>query len=1781
MSNIIGKIISLDGTFYAKGTDGSLQEVSKGYEILEGQTVFGDKSNASINSAIVSMTDGSDMVILGHDKQLFDASLTQQEFAVEETVTSKDSIAAMLEENGDVDDADDIETAAGEGASAESTEGGEADFADVNNASTDVNADLRERAFGDDEVKLEEGLGEEVRRSASTTTPPPETDAEAVTISIVATDADGNILADSTVAEGDTAYYKLVAKDPAGNIIDGATGTADVAFTDGTATNADYSAANITAKALNTVFSANALDDYLADNGENFNVTISNPVAAAYETVALGTSSVVTTITDNSTTTTPPPETDAEAVTISIVATDADGNILADSTVAEGDTAYYKLVAKDPAGNIIDGATGTADVAFTDGTATNADYSAANITAKALNTVFSANALDDYLADNGENFNVTISNPVAAAYETVALGTSSVVTTITDNSTTTTPPPETDAEAVTISIVATDADGNILADSTVAEGDTAYYKLVAKDPAGNIIDGATGTADVAFTDGTATNADYSAANITAKALNTVFSANALDDYLADNGENFNVTISNPVASAYETVALGTSSVVTTITDNDVLPEAKNDTFTATENGTESVSSEDSVDTIKAKDDGQQASGNILANDTTNNDLAKVTSVTVDGTLHTLPTDGTDTSVIGDYGTLTINNTGAFTFAVNETNSTVDALNGNVNVVQTLDIDIGYTISDGVNDPSSATLTVNIEGRDDAPVINSIIANNQPLHVVSGLLDVDGNDIVDTLSAADLTVQDKGIIFNAENGNLNIDMGTGGSSMSVEYNGGQAGYNNAIGYYTTGENSQAGIIYAEQGNTKGTQSISAGTLNGLEGNVVFFVIPNGKTNGVTTDSTITVNDDGFISVDGKPTTAYYSDNSLNAGGYDHVVAGMAPDGKGLVLGFEDLPSLGDRDYDDVVITINTCNTLGTGEAYFVDLGNISDSNQQYAWTVDGDNSNKATWNNVDSNGNGINIYALNFDGSTGSVLNDGNYQLGVEGSRSTGNQVPNQLHYDEVTDQSQAIVIELEGNLNHAEFQFTRLIDSENEQGHYTTYKNGVLVSEGDLNGSGLGNNPTFTIDTGDNVFDKIVFTAVQYDTGANSNSDTSDYYLQSFKGSGPASANGANTILKDINLSDVDDANLESATVTLTNFKAGDVISADDLPNGITATVADGVVELTGAARVADYEAALESLTFESNSTDREVRNFEFTVNDGDKTSNTMVVKVDIGGCSLNIGDYNSTPTSTDDSISTPEDTYLIIALSDFGTYQDANLDTFSDVKITTLPTNGTLTLNGVDVTSGQEISVSDIEASKLIFTPSHNTDADGSFDFKVSDGTNWSDTHTTTIEVIAVSDAPTLSVVVGEAVLESASSFTAHAYEGNGFNSWESNGNTTSSQAQVSYEDDLGYGVSNKNTNHGSQDTALENNESLLLDFGKSEGITVTLNSANNGTQFFGNWIAYDENRLKVANGEFNTTDASLDLVINPDATFRYVAFDAGNVTGTDNKDSNSGFYVEPVEITTSTAITNDTTYTYSVAINAALTDTDGSESLGFITVDRLPDGATLTSGTGIADNNDGTYTIDLATVTKDADGVVQLSMTSGSPLDPSAINDITASVTSTERDGEDSSTTEATAHLEVNGTDGSDYDDYIHSGTGADTINAGAGEDIVVFDAQDTVDGADGYDTILITGEENINFSGLNDNIHNIEAIELGDGKQNISISLDDVLIMTDTDNILRIDGDAQDHVSLDTTTSDGSGEWTLGEHIVDSETHQAYNQYTGTGDDGSSVVLEISTSIQVDES
>ena len=119
----------------------------------------------------------------------------------------------------------------------------------------------------------------------------------------------------------------------------------------------------------------------------------------------------------------------------------------------------------------------------------------------------------------------------------------------------------------------------------------------------------------------------------------------------------------------------------------------------------------------------------------------------------------------------------------------------------------------------------------------------------------------------------------------------------------------------------------------------------------------------------------------------------------------------------------------------------------------------------------------------------------------------------------------------------------------------------------------------------------------------------------------------------------------------------------------------------------------------------------------------------------------------NSTPTAAYTTVIMEEDTAHPFGVADFG-FADTNAnDVLASVTIETLPLAGTLTLDGVKVEAGDSVSREEIEASKLVFSPTADENGEGyaSFSFKVSDGVDDSaSAYTMTFNVTPANDAAT-----------------------------------------------------------------------------------------------------------------------------------------------------------------------------------------------------------------------------------------------------------------------------------------------------------------------------------------------------------------------------------------------------------------------------------------------------
>jgi hypothetical protein len=97
----------------------------------------------------------------------------------------------------------------------------------------------------------------------------------------------------------------------------------------------------------------------------------------------------------------------------------------------------------------------------------------------------------------------------------------------------------------------------------------------------------------------------------------------------------------------------------------------------------------------------------------------------------------------------------------------------------------------------------------------------------------------------------------------------------------------------------------------------------------------------------------------------------------------------------------------------------------------------------------------------------------------------------------------------------------------------------------------------------------------------------------------------------------------------------------------------------------------------------------------------------------------------NDAPNGTDSSVTTLEDTTYTFSTADFGFTDPSDVpNALSNVKITTVPLAGSLTLSGVAVTAGQFVSAANIRAGALIFTPVANASGTpyAAFFFQVQD---------------------------------------------------------------------------------------------------------------------------------------------------------------------------------------------------------------------------------------------------------------------------------------------------------------------------------------------------------------------------------------------------------------------------------------------------------------------------
>ena len=452
-----------------------------------------------------------------------------------------------------------------------------------------------------------------------TPTPTP----DPILIKIVAADENGNPLKDSNgnyidvneTPEGGETYYVALAFEPNTTIfndtskLDIQEGTVDFIFTDGIAKGDDYDPQNdLTGIDLGTPVKADALDDYISDNGEKFTVIIENYTPASpstYTSVTINPDTVTTTITDNPSDINKstdesnteddhdtPSYDQADTVYLQL-STNDEVDEAADATL----THTFTLVDKDgnsvnlPTGETINVTLNYIAIGGVDGVESE-DFTTQHTTFTIIGDGgnsynFSNIVADDYLEEGTEGYTVSISSidTTSGAFENIAIDTTnnSAEGRITDNTTT-----DTEVKIVLVAVdnpsSVTDysdlpVDGNgvliIDNDNITSEGGYLYYIPIAVDEDGKPLDTQDGTVTVSYGTTSDTDDDDATANTdyvntkTSTNIGEIFSVKTNVDATGEVDEKYEVTISNPVGTSYETPIVDTTNnkVTSTIEDS--------------------------------------------------------------------------------------------------------------------------------------------------------------------------------------------------------------------------------------------------------------------------------------------------------------------------------------------------------------------------------------------------------------------------------------------------------------------------------------------------------------------------------------------------------------------------------------------------------------------------------------------------------------------------------------------------------------------------------------------------------------------------------------------------------------------------------------------------------------------------------------------------------------------------------------------------------------------------------------------------------------------------------------------------------------------------------------------------------------------------------------------------------------------------------------------------------------------------------------------------------------
>jgi len=1877
MLSAIGKIESISGKFYIKSEDGSLREISKGDEIYEGETIIGDSSNNTIDSAIVSMVDSyGDIIVLGTQEQLFDSSLASEEFSQNDTVTNKESIQAILDDIDNTQDVDELETAAGEEGGAESSEGGKAIFAEANAAAADINSKLSGEEFAGEARSINYDLDIIEDTSRAETTTPDVNDAPTIT------------LLDTTASE-DTAQVIANVSD-----IDGTIDSSVLSADNGTVTIADNGDITYTPNEnYNGTDSVtiNVTDNDGAVSERTFDVVVDavndGPVAVndgntdiGDETSGAGVGVTVTGIYRNGS-----DENVLDGVDEALVTSNAHNYFEHGSF---GHTGYNymgghdyfadnNISFNDFKGGVItfsDGTVGVIDTA-SNGVARDRDgdgeidyeesayiyYNAADNVEigqtyyeTTQDRVLSIDVLSNDSDVEGDTLTLMeVQSPVTNA-DGIAIGTAvisggkviftpndemdklgagehedvSFTYTINDEN------GETDTATVNVKVMGTN-DGPIVGDDidlgsvnednsveftqaqllanssdidtsdvlsvnslssengTIVDLGDGNYKFTPNenyngdvDISFNINDGHTNVASNATLTVTAVN-DAVVANDDGKVDGTIDTHADYGDMVAGAGNG--VTVTGIYAAGSDVNMLDGKPELETLNDYRFVGDnqdrgynymGNHDYFS--DNGINTSSIRGGVITFSDGTVGiiDTASNGIERDRDGDGDIDYEENAYIyyksyeDLDSSTLSTNE-DTSVIID---VLANDTDADgdTLAISEVTATANthgtvSLDAQGNVVFTPEANyngeasFNYTVSDGEGGFDTATVTLNVESVNDAPTITLLntTASEDTAQVIANISDIDGTIDSSVLSA------DNGTVTIADNGDITYTpdanyYGTDSVTINVTDNDGAISERT---FDVTVDAVNDGPIAIDDGNA--SERLSLGDAN----------------NGVVGQDGATGT--GFIMLSSENVHDRFSDNPVHGGNADNLIAVKNIDGAWFYdtnsTYIEFTPQEGDRLVAEVDFGNDTANLLsGNTSNYQIDGidagyldGDLAITANQWGGTsnagefgISGNSINVSDRMLIDEDSTvTIDVLAndTDIDGDTLSIIE-------IQGQDVSAGQTVNVTSTDgNNTLLGTATVVGSKVEFTPSE-TLQEMNDGENQDVsfNYTVSdeKGGTDIGNTTINVTGITDNyaPIATDDgntgivinetgtdgalvldsTGNNPELLGGATSVDVSMSISGEANQGQASLLSYASSG---SNNEFLIFSDGNNIKlyVDGANVN------TGISANELFDGEEHEISVSWDSATGTAEFYLDGNLEGTQTIAQGHTLDSNGVmmlgqeqdsvggnldtnqifQGEYQDVAISV-DGVPAAHWDMNSIGSDGTVTDsVGDFDLSTTgdvsTSDTTLTTDEDSAIIIDVLANDT--DVEGDTLSITEI-----------QGQDVSAGQTVNVTSTDGnntllgtatvvdSKVEFTPSETLqemndgeNQDVSFEYTVSDGTN-SDIGNVTVNVTSS----------GEGTIPETPIITT-AVDGDTISGTVGDNATG---LKIVVKDADGNPVSEHEA------TIDGNNWSGDFDVPTSGSYTIVAIAINNGS--------YSEPSNAI---NLNVDNNSSHSVTDDDNIVNIMYGEGGNDTlrGGDSND---------------------------VLVGGAGTD----NLFGGAGDDTFVVGAEDAGAGNYYHGGEGHDTI----VAQDGENIILEGHLKGSDSieeikGEAGENTVLAGDNSSQTIDVRGTTLTDIDHIDAGaGNDtvyGSSGDDTIDGGAGRDRIDAGAGDDTIIYDADDsTIDGGEGMDTLLFDEDIFVDFGAL-DNVNGIETINLEAGEQNIvSLSVEDVLDVTDFNDTLRIDGDNSDSITLN-TDSDGMGEWKLGGFKTDAETGQIYQEVTG-GEGDNTVTLEISTDIEIIE-